>query len=376
MAPAPLALTVGDPAGIGPRVSVAAALAHLRGPAGEVPVVLVGDARRLRRAVADAGWEGAVEEVSATGAWALPPGALGVCDAGPVGDAAVAAHGPTAEGGRAQLRALDLGLDAALTGRARALVTGPTSKEAIVRGGTPFSGQTEHLARAAGLAEDAVTMMFLGPRLRLALVTTHVAVARAPALVTEARVRRTVVHLAEALLRLRVGAAPAGSGGAHGGAGSADSEGMRRDAPALVVAALNPHAGEGGLFGDEDQRVVAPGVASALALPPLADGRVRCEGVRPAEAALRDAASGKVDGVVCMLHDQATIPAKLLDWGRSVNVTWGLPFVRTSVDHGVAYDAAARGEGDPEGMHAAVRMALRLAPAADPDASTSGGADR
>jgi 4-hydroxythreonine-4-phosphate dehydrogenase len=334
-APLPLAVSVGDPAGIGPRVSVEAALQATRG--GE-SLILYGDARRLTALVAASAPDVVCVDVPVDGPFAVPPGALGLADVGAVSDVCVAAHAPTAEGGAAQLRALDAAASVVAAGHARALVTGPTSKEAIVASGTPFTGQTEHLARRAGLSDDAVTMMFLGPTLRLALVTTHVAVSRVAQEITPARVARAVTHLGEALLRLR---------------------GEAAGVPSVVVAALNPHAGEHGLFGDEDPRIVEPGAALAGARPPYADGRVRLLGVRPAEAALREAAWGRIDGVVCMMHDQATIPSKLLDWGKAVNVTWGLPFLRTSVDHGVAYDAAAAGRGDADGMIAAVALAAR-----------------
>jgi len=245
----------------------------------------------------------------------------------------VEARAPTAEGGRAQLAALDAAIDRALA-QGGAVVTAPTSKAAVERSGVPFTGQTEHLARRASLAEDAVTMMFLGPRLKVALATTHLALGRVPGAVTRARVGRAIDHLAEALGRLR--------GGARG---------------VIAVAALNPHAGEGGLFGREEVDVIAPAIREAAA---ALGGGVRLEGPVGAETAFRRAAAGDVDGVVAMYHDQATIASKLLDWGKAVNVTWGLPFVRTSVDHGVAYDAAAAGAASADGMRAALRLAARL----------------
>jgi 4-hydroxythreonine-4-phosphate dehydrogenase len=334
----PLAISVGDPAGVGPQIALAAAVdAACSGQS----LVVYGDATRLALAMEAHAASGVrVVRVAAEGPYTLRTGTVALADAGPVSDACVALHGPSAEGGAAQLRALDLAAAAVREGHARALITGPTSKEAATLSGAAFMGQTEHLARLCGLRDDAVTMMFLGPTLRLALVTTHVSVARVAHEITEARVARAVTHLGEALLQLRTANSKA--------------------APTVVVAALNPHAGEHGMFGDEDGRVIAPGAELAAAQPPFADGRVRFLGVRPAETALRQAALGKVDGVVCMMHDQATIPSKLLDWGKAVNVTWGLPFLRASVDHGVAYDAAARGDADPAGMLAAVALAVRL----------------
>jgi 4-hydroxythreonine-4-phosphate dehydrogenase len=327
----PLAIATGDPAGVGPVVSARAA----RLCAGGERLVLFGDAVFLEALLAAEGGPGAVR-LDAGDALALAPGTIGVVDAGGCPAAVVAARAPTAEGGRHQLAALDLAIASVRTGRARALVTAPVSKEAIVLGGTPFRGHTEHLARAAGLPDDAVTMMFLGPRLRVAVVTTHLAVRAATAQVTAARVTRTVRHLVEALERLGTGA------------------------PRIAVTGLNPHAGEGGLFGDEETREIGPALDALRSGPPFAGGGAVLIGPRAAEAAFREAAAGALDGVVTMLHDQATIPSKLLDWGDAVNVTWGLPFVRTSVDHGVAYDAARTGHIEADGMVAAVRLATRL----------------
>jgi len=305
-----LLVPTGDPAGVGPEVAVRAAAPR----AGRMPIVLFGDGARLEALLAR---EGA--------------GGVAVVDTGAVSDAAIAARAPTDEGGRAQLAALDAAIDRALAGEG-AVVTAPTSKEAIERSGTPFIGQTEHLARRAGLADDAVTMMFLGPRLSVSLATTHLALRAVPDAITAPRVERAIVHLAEALGRL----------------------GVAR--PRIVVSGANPHAGEAGLFGREELDVIGPATARARGLLP----HVTLSGPIGAESALRYAASGEVDGVVAMFHDQATIASKLLDWGAAVNVTWGLPFVRTSVDHGVAYDAAASGAADAAGMGAALDLAWRL----------------
>jgi len=313
-----LAIATGDPAGVGPDVSVRA-LAAL--PPGAPAPMLFGDARDLEARLVAAGLAGraSVHDV-------------GTCDPGVTG-----AHADHPASGRIALASLDAAIDAVLAGRARAVVTAPVSKAAITLAGHRFIGQTEHLARRAGLLDDDVTMMFLGPRLRVSLATTHLAVRDVPGAITVPRVARAVRHLAAALVALGT---PAGS--------------------SVVVSGLNPHAGEHGLFGDEDDRVIAPAVQLLRAETPFADGRLRLVGPRPAEAAFREAQSGEVAGVVAMFHDQATIASKLLDWGQAVNVTWGLPFVRTSVDHGVAYDAARTGTADASGMIAALLLALRL----------------
>lgn len=333
----PLAVTTGDPGGVGPEIALTA-LAVLG--AGD-SVALYGDANWLAERAARLGLAARVRRIARGEELALAAGAIGLVEIGARWDEEALGHRPSQSGGRAQVLALDAAIEAAKAGRVRGICTAPMSKEAAHLGGRDdFVGHTEHLARAAGLADDAVTMMFLGPRLRVALATTHVAVRDLPREVTSERVQRAIEHLAEALSRL----AP-------------DAQAQR-----IAVTGLNPHAGEAGLFGDEEPRNIAPAIARARQHPLVQRGRVTVEGPLGAETALRFAASGEVAGVVAMTHDQATIASKLLDWGEAVNVTWGLPFVRTSVDHGVAYDAAARGAGvvDDQGMRSALAMARAL----------------
>jgi len=226
-------------------------------------------------------------------------------------------------------------------GVAAALVTGPVSKLAIATSGAPgserFRGHTEHLAERLGAAE--VVMAFSSKELTTALVTTHLALARVPEAITPEAVATTAYWLA-CLLR---------------------SLGKAR--PRVAVAALNPHAGEGGLLGDEETTRIAPGIVLARAR--LAAAGVAAELVGPigAETAIRLGARGDYDGVVTMYHDQATIPCKLLGFGEAVNVTLGLPIVRTSVDHGTAYDRAGTGKADARGMREAIALAVWLASA-------------
>lgn len=301
------AVACGDPAGVGPVISLRAA-AKL--PDNEF--LLFGSGEQLSAiAEADNGL----------------PANVSIHDVGSVPERVRVAHGPSSEGGAHQLAALEAAFASVRNGECCALVTGPVSKEAIVSAGHAFIGQTEFLARASGLADDAVTMMFLGERLRVALVTTHLAIAEVPAQITRGRVKRTIVHMREALERLSV------------------------QAPRILVCGLNPHAGEHGLFGTEDQARIKPSVDEE----PCAQGPI------PSEAAFRFAIGKEDTGVVAMFHDQATIASKLVDWGNAVNVTWGLPFIRTSVDHGVAYEAARSGNASDDGMVAAMRLAIRLA---------------
>ena len=333
---APLGISVGDPGGVGPEVALRAAATQCT----QDRAVLFGDAAALASRAAELGIPQERVFMCREGdPFALPMGCIGLVDAGVPWTREALCHEPTRAGGDAQLAALNAAARASLAGHVRALVTAPMSKTAVHMAGHDFIGHTEHLARAAGLHDDDVTMMFLGPRLRVALATTHLSIAELPGSVTQRRVLRTIEHLAEALLRLRSNATAV---------------------PSIAVAGLNPHAGEGGMFGDEEVRAVGPAIQQALGVPPFIDGRVRLQGPLGAETAFRQAASGAVDGVVAMMHDQATIASKLLDWTFAVNVTWGLPIVRTSVDHGVAYDAASAHAADAQGMVSAIAMAQQL----------------
>ena len=186
-------------------------------------------------------------------------------------------------------------------------------------------------------------MAFAAESLTTALVTTHLPLSKVPRAITPARVATATFWLADLLARLG-GARP----GEHG------------DRPKIAVASLNPHAGEGGLLGREEAEAILPGMTLARARARKA--RVACEiiGPVPAETAFRKAVQGAFAGVVAMYHDQATIPMKLVGFGDAVNVSLGLPIVRTSVDHGTAYDIAGAGTADPRGMLAALRFAERI----------------
>lgn len=304
-----IAVTMGDPAGIGPEVAVRAA-ARLRRLA---RFVFVGDravfetaARRHR--VAD---KIAIVEVSSLRAAERRPGK-------PSPQAAEAAY-------RAILRAVEL----TQRGEADAIVTAPVSKQAIQSLGVEFPGHTEVIARLAG-AE--VRMMMAGSTLRVVLVTTHIRLLDVPAAVTTEKVVRTVEIAARSL---------------------AQHFGLRR--PRLALAGLNPHAGEGGAFGDEETRILAPAVAEARRRG------ARLDGPHPPDTIFFRARAGEYDAVISLYHDQGLIPFKLLHFHDGVNVTLGLPFPRTSPDHGTAYDIAGRGVADPSSMASAVRLAAAMA---------------
>lgn len=327
-----LAVSVGCPCGIGPEVSVAAAAKEK-----VARIVLVGDFRVLVRAAkimkVDPRRLVRVDDPTADvkrtqiAVW-QPTRDLAWSDVRP--------GKPGKNAGAAQLAWIDAATDLVARGDASALVTGPVSKDVIAssgaKGSKGFLGHTEHLAKRLDAPE--VTMAFHTEKLTTSLVTTHLSLASVPRAITAKEVARAVYWTAR----------------------FAEGLGDRR---AVAVAALNPHAGENGRLGKDESRAIVPGIK-------LARKRMRSKvhvevtGPIPAESAFRLAASGKYAAVVAMYHDQATIPMKLLGFGEAVNVSLGLPIVRTSVDHGTAYDRAGKGTADPRGMREALALAIRL----------------
>lgn len=308
-----IAITLGDPAGIGPEV-VAAALAEA-GDEVRRDVIVFGDAEVLARGAAAMGV-------------ALGPVA---CEGAPAG--AVVPGRPDERSGAAQVAWLEDAIAAARAGRVDALVTAPISKTWARRAGLAFPGHTELLAARLGAPEVAMT--FVGPRLVVALATVHVPLAEVPARLERARIVAVGALLADALLTQLDRAAPVRIG----------------------VVGLNPHAGEGGLLGAEDDAVIAPAVA---ALAAQLGERAVVSGPLVPDAAFRDAVEGRFDGLVAMYHDQALIPVKLVDFERAVNVTLGLPIVRTSPDHGTAYDLAGTGRARATSTSAALTLAVAM----------------
>ena len=330
-----LAVSVGCPSGVGPEVAVAAAARVT-----SARCVLVADEEVIQRAakVRRVALRRFVPIDSVRAARALEPGQIGVWTASERLSAPALPGHPSAAAGAAQLAWINQATDLVTSGLAAALVTGPASKLAIATSGAPhsalFRGHTEHLAERLDAAE--VVMAFASKELVTALVTTHLPLAEVPDAVTADAVARSTYWLVDLLRRL----------------------GKRR--PRVVVAALNPHAGEGGLLGSEEGSRIAPGIQLARARVERAGSGADLFGPIGAESAFRLAVKGDFDGVVAMYHDQATIPSKLLGFGEAVNVTLALPIVRTSVDHGTAYDLAGTGEADARGMREAMELAVRL----------------
>ena len=238
---------------------------------------------------------------------------------------------PSKKGAERARQALEESVRLLKAGEIHAVVNGPVSKEWLHRVGLRFPGQTEFYARRLGLAAGKVTMCLAGPRLRVALVTTHVSLRQAVGLLTVHGIIRAGEHLVRFLKKI----------------------GIPR--PRIAVCGLNPHAGEGGMLGKEDLAKVLPAVRrlrKKTGLPFV--------GPVAADTAFVRALRGEFDGVVALYHDQGLIPAKLLDFDRTVNVTLGLPVVRCSPDHGTAFGLAGKGRANPGSMVEAVKLAVRL----------------
>jgi 4-hydroxythreonine-4-phosphate dehydrogenase len=333
----PLLVTMGDPAGIGPEIVVRAAAAGALDDA-----VVVGDVEVLRRAARCCGLHIPLAVSDAPGDRdACPPGALAVCvPAGlPAGLAALPFGAVDARAGAAALRCIEQAVAWMRAGAGRAIVTAPIHKEAFAAAGAPWPGHTEMLqalAAAPGAAPPPVRMMLANDELRVVLVTIHLSLRRAIDALSVEGILETLRIADDALRRFGLAA------------------------PRIGVAGLNPHAGEGGLFGDEEIRLVAPAIERARAAGIDARGPFAPDTVF---MRARDTAAhpGEFDAVVAMTHDHGLIPVKYLGVEQGVNVTLGLPFVRTSPDHGTAFDIAGRGVADPASLQAAVRMARRLA---------------
>ena len=331
----PLAVTMGDPCGIGPEVVVRAV--------SEPPVqcVVIGDVAVLRRAVVQCGLMLPVVQLDAPdGAEDAPPGCLAVWqpDGLPPGLASLPMGQVHRDAGRAAVVCIEAAAALAREGRVRAIVTAPIHKQALAAAGSSFPGHTEMLQALAtlpGQPAPDVRMMLANDELRVVLVTIHVGLRRAIELLSEPLVLQTI-RIADRAAR---------------------GWGLR--APRIAVAGLNPHAGEGGLFGDEEGRIIAPAIEAA-----------RREGIDASGPHAPDTVfmrarhapghPGAFDVVVAMTHDHGLIPVKYLGVERGVNVTLGLPFVRTSPDHGTAFDIAGQGRADAGSLRCAISMADEL----------------
>lgn len=328
---APLAIALGDPAGIGPEIILAAWL-RLKQDNAAPPLFVVGGVQVLAAAAEHMNIDCPIVPI------AEPAEAMFAASAGlPVMaglEAPYTPAAPSADGARLALASLSWATRFTLGDVAAGLVTAPVSKAGLAAIGFDYPGQTEFLADACGLPYRDAVMMLAGPSLKTVPLTVHIALAEVPALLSA----DLIVHKA------RIVAA-----------------GLQRDfgiaAPRLAIAALNPHAGEGGQFGDEEARIITPALAALRA-----EG-IDVTGPIPADALFTPLIRAQYDAMLCSYHDQALIPVKALDFDEGVNVTLGLPIIRTSPDHGTAFDIAGQGTANPGAMVAAIRMAAQMAAA-------------
>ena len=331
-----LAVTMGDACGIGPEIVARACARPLA-----APCVVVGSVEAMRRAVQACGLDTPVLRLDdPESARAVPPHTVPVWEpAGlPPGLGRLPMGTVQADAGRAAIACIEAAADLALSRRASALVTAPVHKQALAAAGSPFPGHTEMLQARAATGSGPlpeVRMMLANDELRVVLVTIHVALRRAIEMLSIDGIAKTIRLAHEAGLRFGLAA------------------------PRIAVAGLNPHAGEGGLFGDEEARLIEPAIEQARA-----DGIDARGPFAPDTVFMRarhvPGHAGEFDLVVAMTHDHGLIPVKYLGVERGVNVTLGLPLVRTSPDHGTAFDIAGRGVADPASLQAALSMARAL----------------
>ena len=332
-----LGITMGDPGGIGPEIC-----AKALGDPGIFDVcrpIVVGDAAILANAAAFSGLDLATNACRQTADARFSPGILDVLDLGNLPLAELRHKTVTALQGRASFEYIERAIALAMSGEIHGTVTGPINKAAVNAAGFHYAGHTEIYGEKTGTADYA--MMLADGNFRVTHVSTHVSLRKACDRVKQARVLTVIRLTHETLKRLDIGG------------------------PRIAVAGLNPPGGEGGLFGSEDAAEIAPAVEAARA-----EG-IRVEGPLPADTVFSKMRGGMFDAVVVMYHDQGHIPAKLVGfqyddatgtWSQmaGVNVTIGLPIVRTSVDHGTAFDKAGEGRANPQSMIEAIKMAAQL----------------
>lgn len=323
-----LGVTMGDPAGIGSEVIVKA----FEDGREHADLVVVGDAAAMREAVALCGASFEVHAVESVAAAEFEPQAIDVLD---LDNVAEVVYGELRESyGRASLEYVERAIELARSGALDGIVTAPINKQATRRAGSEHAGHTGLLA--ARTDTDEYSMMLIEGSLRVTHVSTHVPLQEACDLVTTERVRSTIDVTHDALVELGI------------------------EDPTIAVAGLNPHASDGGLLGDEDGTEIEPAVAAAR------DDGLDVHGPASPDTVYVDAAAGDYDCVVSMYHDQGHIPAKVLGYNTGetasgVNLTVGLPLVRTSVDHGTAFDIAGEGVASATSMLDAIAMAARVA---------------
>ena len=324
-----IAITMGDPCGVGPEIIVTA----LQSPdvAKTCVPFVIGDRSAMERALVVCGSALTIHLITSLDDASLAPhGSIPLLELSRLPEADFVYGQPTEVSGDAAYRYICAAARLCLDRRVAAMVTAPISKEAMKRAGHDYPGHTELLAELCG--SDDFVMMLAGDVLRVSLVTIHEALADIPRLITFEQVLKTIRITAAGVARL-----------------------TGRPRPRLAVLALNPHCGEGGMFGSEEREIIAPAIQAARA-----EG-IDAVGPFSADTLFYFAGQGAYDGVVAMYHDQGLIPLKMLHFDDGVNITLGLPIIRTSVDHGTAYDLVGTGRASEKSILAAIRMAVRMA---------------
>lgn len=329
-----IAITMGDPCGVGPEV-IAKAFASSAGAwlAGGCMPLVVGDVLPMQRAIDLLGVNLHLKQLGVTADLNRPsdPGVIPLLSRGELTSGDIVFGRPTPAACRTAVDSIQTAVGLALSGDADAVCTCPVNKARLHENGFAFPGHTEFIKDLTGAAE--VIMMLAGPKLLISLATIHEPVSKIPGLITPERLHTAIKITAEAMVR-----------------------DFGINLPRIGVAGLNPHAGEAGRFGREEIEIIEPVIREAAC-----DPRFRISGPWPPDTLFHRAFHGEFDAVVAMYHDQGLIPVKLAHFNEAVNVSLGLPIVRTSVDHGTAYDIAGTGTAHPGSLVAAVNLAALIA---------------
>lgn len=323
-----IGITMGDPVGVGPEI----ALRAFQDPAifAACRPFLIGDLQVLSSADQQIKSGLRIREINHPDQAIDSPGVMNLIGQSHLDSAKAMPGSPTPETGKAMVAYVMTAIDMALNRQIQGFATGPINKAAMRLAGFSFKGHTELLSERTGT--DHVVMMMAGDKLRVSLVTTHEPIKNVPDILTEENVFRTIAITHQALV---------------------DRFGI--PAPRLAVAGLNPHAGEAGIMGTEDDRIIAPAVDRSR------KGGYDADGPFPPDTVFYLAVKENWDAVICMYHDQGLIPFKMLHFDDGVNTTLGLPIIRTSVDHGTAYNIAGTGRAKPGSLIAAIKMAAKQA---------------
>lgn len=323
-----IGITMGDPVGIGPEIILLA----LNNPSiyQVCRPLIFGDIQILRTVQNSTASQLRLKAIKTPEAGDYTYGTVDVLNLSELKPPETLWGQPTIATGKAMVHYIITAVDMAKQGRIAAITTCPINKQAMQIAGFSYNGHTELLAERTGC--DVFAMMLAGSRLRVVLVTIHIAIKHVPAMLSQKRIEQTIAVAGQALV-----------------------DRFRLQSPRIAVAGLNPHAGEEGLFGDEEETIIRPAIHNAKR------HGFNVTGPFPPDTIFYQAQKGLYDVVVCMYHDQGLIPFKLLHFTDGVNTTLGLPIIRTSVDHGTAYDIAGTGKADPGSLIAAINMAAHQA---------------